>query len=117
MPRQLHAYDFEMDGIYYNILSSTDRTVEVTYKDTDYNSYSGEVSIPDKLTYSGIEFTVTEIGKYAFYESTGLSSVKIPDSVVSINDKSFMFCTGLTEIKSLIRWSALGRMCFGTAAI
>lgn len=88
-----------MDGIYYNILSSTDRTVEVTYKDTDYNSYSGEVSIPDKLTYSGIEFTVTEIGKYAFYESTGLSSVKIPDSVVSINDKSFMFCTGLTEIK------------------
>ena len=95
----VHAYDFEMDGIYYNILSSTDRTVEVTYKDTDYNSYSGEVSIPDKLTYSGIEFTVTEIGKYAFYESTGLSSVKIPDSVVSINDKSFMFCTGMTEIK------------------
>ena len=25
------AYDFESNGIYYNILSSTDKTVEVTY--------------------------------------------------------------------------------------
>ncbi len=25
------AHDFEVDGIYYNITSSTDKTVEVTY--------------------------------------------------------------------------------------
>lgn len=26
-----NAYDFKVDGLYYNILSESDRTVEVTY--------------------------------------------------------------------------------------
>ena len=34
------AHDFEQDGIYYNILSETDKTVEVTYKGYSYYSYS-----------------------------------------------------------------------------
>lgn len=28
------AYDFEVDGIFYNIISEEDKTVEVTYKET-----------------------------------------------------------------------------------
>ena len=35
------AYDFEVDGIYYNITSEEDLTVEVTER-----NYSGEVIIP-----------------------------------------------------------------------
>ena len=30
------AHDFKVDGIYYNILSEEDTTVEVTYGDTKY---------------------------------------------------------------------------------
>ena len=39
----VYAYDFEVDGIYYNILNETDKTIEVTYKDTGYNSNSGDI--------------------------------------------------------------------------
>ena len=32
----VNAHDFEVDGIYYNITSSTNKTVEVTYKGSSY---------------------------------------------------------------------------------
>ena len=44
LPATATAYDFEVDGIYYNVTSAF--TVEVTYKDHSFASYSGEVSIP-----------------------------------------------------------------------
>ena len=34
------AHDFEVDGIYYNILDETAKTVEVTYQGVSYKSYS-----------------------------------------------------------------------------
>ena len=34
------AHDFEVDGIYYNITSSSNKTVEVPYKGTYYSNYS-----------------------------------------------------------------------------
>ena len=33
------AHDFEVDGIYYNIMSEEDKTVEVTYQGGAYTSY------------------------------------------------------------------------------
>ena len=43
-----HAYNFEKDGIYYSFKGSTSNSaVLVTYKDTNYNSYSGSISIPN----------------------------------------------------------------------
>ena len=48
------AHDFEVGGIYYKILSETDKTVEVTYKgssDSEYsNEYIGNVVIPTAVT-------------------------------------------------------------------
>lgn len=96
-----NAYDFEVDGIYYNILSSTDRTVEVTYKDLSQNRdnyYSGEIVIPDKVTYSGTGFTVTAVGEKAFYYSTELTGVRIPNSVVIIGGDAFEGCSQLKTI-------------------
>ena len=60
-----YAYDFEVDGIYYG-KNSDGKTVYVTYKDTNYNSYSGSVVIPSTVTYSGTTYSVTSIGSYAF---------------------------------------------------
>ena len=36
------AYDFGVNGICYNFLSKTDKTVEVTFKGTSYSEYSNE---------------------------------------------------------------------------
>ena len=48
------AHDFEVEGIYYNITSAEDKTVEVTYRGSSYyeysNEYSGSVTIPETVT-------------------------------------------------------------------
>ena len=72
------AYDCEVDGIYYD-LDNSKETASVTFRDDCYNSYSGAVTIPESITYNGSPYSVTSIG-----------------------DNAFTFCSGLTEIVSLI---------------
>ena len=64
----VYAHDFEVDGIYYNKLSSTE--VEVTFRGGYYNDYSneytGSVVIPESVNYNGANYSVTSIGESAF---------------------------------------------------
>ena len=87
------AHDFEVDGIYYRITSSSDLTVRVTYRGNYYDSYSneytGSVVIPEKVIYDSKEYSVTSIGVVAFYGCSGLTSVTIPNSVTSIGERAF----------------------------
>mgnify|MGYP003304493677 CR=1 FL=1 len=110
------AHDFEVDGIYYNIISSN--SVEVT---SGTSLYSGSVMIPSSVIYNrtrysvtkigdsafndcleltsvSISNSVTEIGSFAFRECSGLTSIIIPNSVVRIGDSAFRFCDGLTSV-------------------
>ena len=61
------AHDFVVGGIYYNITSSTDMTVAVTYRGSSYNDYyneyTGAVTIPSTVTYNGKTYTFCNIGK------------------------------------------------------
>ena len=88
------AADFEVDGIYYNILSSEDKTVEVT---SGGNEYSGAVTIPASVTYNSITYSVTDIGYSAFFYCTGLTSIEIPSSVTSIGNSVFFYCTAALQ--------------------
>ena len=96
------AHDFEVGGIYYNILSEDNKTVEVTYKGTYYseysNEYSGSVVIPQSVTYNGSTYSVTSIGDEAFCYCNGLTSIEIPNSLTSIREFAFDGCTGLNEV-------------------
>ncbi len=89
-------YDFEAGGIYYQITGSN--TVDVTYKDTNYNSYSGNVTIPASVTHDGVTYNVTAIGSSAFKNCTALSSVSLPETITAILASAFYCCTGLTAI-------------------
>ena len=91
------AYDFSVNGIYYG-KNSDGKTVYVTYKDSNYNSYSGSVVIPSTVTFSGTTYSVTSIGDGAFDECSGLTSVTIPNSVTSIGNSAFSGCSGLTSV-------------------
>ena len=95
------AHDFEVDGIYYNVTSSTERTVEVTFRGEsllEYDEYQGVVKIPRIVVYGSREYRVTSIGRGAFYFCSGLTSVTFPEGLTSIDDKAFYDCDGLTFI-------------------
>lgn len=95
------AYNFRVDGIYYNI-NPDDTTVSVTYLSNisynNENAYQGDVVIPSTVTYNEVTYTVTAIDEYAFRNCYGMTSISIPTSVTTIGEGAFYFCTGLTEI-------------------
>ena len=91
----VHAYDFEVDGIYYNILSMSDLTVEVTNGDYEY---IGEVIIPETVVYKSKVLKVTSISSYAFYGCEYLTNVVIGNNVTSIPPYAFYGCEYLTNV-------------------
>ncbi len=92
------SYDIERNGIYYLITSEENKTVEVTYKNNSYNSYSGSVTIPSTVQHNNKTYSVTRIGTSAFRDCTGLTSVTIPSSVTTIDDYAFQGCSNLTSL-------------------
>lgn len=95
----LWAHDFEVDGIFYNILDNN--SVEVSYKGDlmpDYNAYSGEITIPEIVTYNGITYSVTSIGSWTFRDCSSLTAISIPKSIINIGDGGFYNCISLISI-------------------
>lgn len=90
------AYDFEVDGICYNILSET--TCKVAYKNFSEGHYEGSVTIPEQVTYNGITRVVTAIGDFAFNGCENLTNIDIPNSVTSIGSYAFQRCINLKSI-------------------
>lgn len=115
-----NAYDFEVDGIYYNILSAADKTVEVTKGDIDYSNptpcYKGNVVIPRTVKYSNMEFSITAIGDNAFnlgadsnYE---LISVSLPEGIATIGSYAFAYCENLTTVNLPSTLTSIGKSAF-----
>ena len=102
------AYDFEVNGICYNINSDDPNTVSVTYHyideivplspgiqqelssvTDDYgDGYYGNVNIPPSVTYQNKTYQVTRIGYNAFYQAN-VESVSIPNTVTEIERYAF----------------------------
>ena len=101
------AYDFLSGGIPYNITNENSKTVETTYfgelTDNDYIyqnwlNLSGQISIPEKVTYNGVEYQVTAVGPYAMTGASKITSVTLPNSITSIGEGAFATCNGITSI-------------------
>lgn len=106
------AYDFEADGIFYLVTSSTDFTCAVVQGDHGVHSYVGDVEIPSTVSFRNKEFHVTGIGGAAFYLQEGLTSVVIPTSVTSIEGYAFRDCDSLVSITIPNSVKKLGYRCF-----
>ncbi|MBR4269732.1 MAG: leucine-rich repeat domain-containing protein [Prevotella sp.] len=113
------AHDIEVtnsDGktIYYNY-NSDGSSVSVTFQGTSStsypNEYSGEIVIPETVTYSGKTYSVTSI-ESAFYGCSGLTSVTIPNSVTSFGSYAFYGCSGLTSVTIPNSVTSIGNSAF-----
>lgn len=99
--------------IYYNITSSSSPyTAAVKSSGSSANSYSGVISIPDSVLYSGNYYKITSINNGAFNVCNSLTSVFIPSSVISIGNYAFRICTSLTSITIPSSVSSIGLAAF-----
>ena len=103
-----YKYDFNVDDIYYTI-SPFEDVVAVTSGD---NKYSGNVIIPDSVSYEGIVYRVTGIENLAFRRCKNLTSVKIPPTVIAVGAEAFYGCTLLTSIHIPSSVKFIGRAAF-----
>ena len=96
----IYAHDIAIantDGvtIYYRYINNNTE-LAVTYQGTSYSTYpdeySGNVVIPESVSYNGNTFSVTSIVNYAFRDCTGITSVSIPNSVTTIGNYAFAEC-------------------------
>lgn len=101
------AWGTNVNGIYY-LFDSSQKTATVTCEYVIYwnggkiddwkkADYSGAIDIPSEVTYNEETYEVTAIGDVAF-AGTDITSVSIPESVVSIGNRAFLNCSSLSSI-------------------
>ncbi|MBR6284527.1 MAG: Ig-like domain-containing protein, partial [Muribaculaceae bacterium] len=100
---------FLEDGIYYNVLSHDDLTVEVTNSiagtNADITCYSGDIVIPATVTHKNRTYQVVRIGNYAFgaggsgfSAGTSVTSLTLPEGLESIASYAIRGMGGITEL-------------------
>ena len=103
-------YTFEVDGTSYH--ATTMNTASVMANNDESILNSGDVVIPDSVSYEGMTFAVTGIEINAFEDCYELTSVVIPNSVETISEQAFQGCTGLTSVTIGSGVTAIGAKAF-----
>lgn len=92
------AYDFRKDTVYYQIVSGKSELSVVNHTGfKGANSYSGDIIIPSNVTYNNVEYTVSSIGPSAFSGCSSLKTVKLPQTIKTINPLAF-YASTITRI-------------------
>lgn len=101
------AYDFSAPALsgqtlYFNIVEGG---VEVTCPGSananawnGFTKPTGALSLPASVVNSGTTYNVVGVGRYAFYNCYGLTSVVVPEGVATIGQASFSGCSAIDSV-------------------
>lgn len=89
------AYDFEVDGIRYDITSFTELTVTAS---SVSENMEGCIKVPSSVEFSGKTLSVMTIGDRFMESNQLITSLLISDGVREIGSFSFNNCSNLTEV-------------------
>ncbi|MCH5233900.1 MAG: leucine-rich repeat domain-containing protein [Muribaculaceae bacterium] len=101
------AYDFEVDGFYYET-NLSNMTATIVAGDIPY---SGDIIIPETVVYKERTFSIVSING-AFNNCGALTSVVIPDCISSLGSNAFSGCGSLYEILGMKGITEIGNYCF-----
>ncbi len=93
----IFAYDFEVDGLYYNLVNNTYEEMYVSVTTGDHK-YSGNIIIPDSIMYKGKTLKVKDIDERAFNNCIDLTSIRFNHLIKYINSGTFLGCTKLKNL-------------------
>ena len=71
-------------------------SVTVTGHALDYEHANGPLNIPESVNYEGTDYAVTNIGNSAFLYYFYLTSLSLPNSLTTIENSAFAYCSGFT---------------------
>ncbi len=106
----IESITFEVDSKCYRVMDES--SLSVMANNEEATRYSGDVVIPDSVTYAGTTFAVTGIESNAFDGCYELTSITIPNSVETIGEQAFQGCTGLTSVNIGSGVTAIGAKAF-----
>ena len=81
-----------VDGLHYCLLGDCKARV------VRCKNISGDIVIPESIIVNNKKYDVTEISTNAFLDNRKLTSVVMPNSIVSIGNYAFRFCSNLTHV-------------------
>lgn len=103
----VYAYDFSAvspsgDTLYYTINGNSVTVVTPGYGYSGYwhghTKPTGNLIIPELVSYMGMTFPVTSIGEEAFEYCQDITSVSIPSTIRSIGWYAFCMCNNLASV-------------------
>lgn len=110
------TFQFTNEGqtLTYTVIDEDSKTVRT--KSGNFTS-PGNIAtvalvIPAKVTNNDIEYTVTRIGEWAFYNCSALTSVEIPNSITEIEEYAFYKCAEISSLKIPDSVTLIGRGAF-----
>ena len=82
--------------LYFDVKDSKARTAVVC---GCFTAKSGlTIQVPEKASWRGVDYTITEVGDWAFDENENISSVILPKTITKIGSDSFINCSNLTNV-------------------
>lgn len=79
---------------------------------THYSGTTSELTLPESFEYEGETYPVAHVGKEAFADHTQLNAVVIGENILTVEDRAFSGCNGLTKVEFLGEAPQMGEAVF-----